>query len=62
MKKQMKKRKAKAVIEITCHYRECENTFKVPQGTRQYYCSRLCRHLARGGKKGLRKARKMMET
>ena len=39
----------------------CNNVIEVPDGTVRFYCSRLCRYLARGSKRGVRLARKFLK-
>lgn len=42
-----------------CRYVHCNNRIDVPKGTVQYYCSKICRYLGRGSKRGKRLARRL---
>ena len=44
---------------LKCLRLECTNTFPHVLGTLRYFCSKKCRLLARGSKKGKRIARRM---
>jgi len=46
-------------IKYTCIRLGCTNVFDPPSGTVQYFCSKLCRYIARGSKRGKRLAYKL---